>query len=295
MRLYLSSLLAAAAAQSIVKEARVPTKKQFLLDKYFLGRDIMASLDVTDAFSGLVREGDAGFEECANDNSVEWLNQVTHLPPADIDYIISLVPGNISWWIEFGSFHGGSAIRTAEALRRNGQTDATLSCVDTFLGDTFMYWDFLPCSKKVVMGEDGTQKILKQFVSKVRDAGYDNEILAFPATSIVAMRTFQQGLQKWPELGRPEVIYLDSAHLKGEVLLEMEMAWKLLPKGGILLGDDWDFVEVRHDVLQFATMYERQLDHDTLVNHPPGFRVAQVRNGAFVSYANQQWLMNKFI
>lgn len=42
----------------------------------------------------------------------------------------------------------------------------------------------------------------------------------------------------------PQVLYLDSAHIAGEVLLELELAWQLLPKGGILVGDDWFLDEV---------------------------------------------------
>ena len=156
-----------------------------------------------------------------------------------------------------------------------------------------MYWYFPPCVKRGVMSNEGTQKILKQFVSKVRDAGFEREILAFPATSIVAMRTFELGISKWPELGRPDVVYLDSAHLAGEVLLEMELAWKLLPNGGILFGDDWFFGEVKQDVLQFATMYEMQLDHQVHLKYPAPFPLGHVRGGVYVTYTKQQWIFVK--
>ena len=45
---------------------------------------------------------------------------------------------------------------------------------------------------------------------------------------------------------------LDSAHEPDETFLELASAWRLLPRGGVLLGDDWRWEAVRNDVLKFA-------------------------------------------
>jgi len=51
----------------------------------------------------------------------------------------------------------------------------------------------------------------------------------------------------------PQVIYLDSAHEKGETLLELHTAFRALSPGGVLFGDDTAWPAVRHDVLAFVS------------------------------------------
>ena len=92
-----------------------------------------------------------------------------------------------------------------------------------------------------------------------------------------------------------EVIYLDSAHLAGEVLLELEMAWRLLPQGGLLFGDDFSLPEVRQDVLKFTTIYQHSLD-DGLGNDAwPHRTLARPRPGLFVSYRRHQWSAHRAV
>ena len=105
--------------------------------------------------------------------------------------------------------------------------------------------------------EDGTSKLLDQFLVNVRHAGLEKDIVVWPATTINALRflshihhtdrlqrvdTFEDGrldgrktlhdkLDK--NLPRPDVIYLDSAHQKDETVLEMEHAWAVLRPGGV--------------------------------------------------------------
>eukprot|EP00122_Pirum_gemmata_P004471 Pgem_evm1s4062 len=47
------------------------------------------------------------------------------------------------------------------------------------------------------------------------------------------------------------MIYLDSAHEKDETLIELQIAWSLLPDYGILWGDDWGWEAVRNDLIRF--------------------------------------------
>ena len=48
-----------------------------------------------------------------------------------------------------------------------------------------------------------------------------------------------------------DFLYLDSAHLKGETLLEITEAYRLMRPGGVLLGDDLDWPAVESDLSEF--------------------------------------------
>ena len=216
-----------------------------MLDTYFAGRDVVRDLDVSEAWDAWPTA-----DQC--DMS---LFEMTHMAETDVDVIVNLVNKNITFWLELGSYHGGSAITTAASLKRLGQTDASVICVDSFLGDPFSLWWAKPCVKNAIVTKAGVPNILPQFVDRVRKSGHDDMILGWPATSLVVLRIMSTGADNG-EFQRPEVIYLDSAHLAGEVLLEMEQAWRLLPKGGVLWGDDFGLDDVKQDVLKFTTLLE---------------------------------------
>merc|ERR1719473_1107157 len=45
-----------------------------------------------------------------------------------------------------------------------------------------------------------------------------------------------------------DVVYVDSAHERGETAVELTLYWQLLKPGGVMLGDDYDmFPAVKHD------------------------------------------------
>ncbi len=54
---------------------------------------------------------------------------------------------------------------------------------------------------------------------------------------------------------KPLLIYLDSAHEEVETLLEMTLAWRLLPDNGVLMGDDWGWPAVSRDVSATCSLY----------------------------------------
>ena len=94
---------------------------------------------------------------------------------------------------------------------------------------------------------DGTSKALDQFILNVRFHNLQHRIAVWPQTTMSALRLLLEEptlVQKY----RPDVIYLDSAHLRDETLLELVLAWRVLAPGGILFGDDWVLDEVREDV-----------------------------------------------
>ena len=51
MRVAALLCLSTATVTAVTKIVELPTTKKLLLDKYFLGRDIMQVLDVSDAFT----------------------------------------------------------------------------------------------------------------------------------------------------------------------------------------------------------------------------------------------------
>ena len=56
------------------------------------------------------------------------------------------------------------------------------------------------------------------------------------------------------KLDGPDVIYSDASHLKGETMLELKYAWKLLRPGGVLFGDDFNLNSVKYDLIRFVDM-----------------------------------------
>jgi hypothetical protein len=50
----------------------------------------------------------------------------------------------------------------------------------------------------------------------------------------------------------PGVIYLDTAHEWYETYIELVTAWRILAPGGVLIGDDYNWPSVNHDVQRFA-------------------------------------------
>src|SRR5208283_2098617 len=73
-----------------------------------------------------------------------------------------------------------------------------------------------------------------------------------PVTSSVGVGLLRLLFEQKRITSLPEVIYLDSAHEPGETFLEVQTCWNLLPVGGVLTGDDWDWEAVRTDVSRFA-------------------------------------------
>jgi hypothetical protein len=69
----------------------------------------------------------------------------------------------------------------------------------------------------------------------------------------------------------PEVIYLDSAHEFDETFIELKTAWGLLPSGGIIVGDDWDWKAIETEVTNFAkTVSQNELQLRKIAGLLPG-------------------------
>eukprot|EP00933_Yihiella_yeosuensis_P006757 TRINITY_DN111532_c0_g1_i1.p1 TRINITY_DN111532_c0_g1~~TRINITY_DN111532_c0_g1_i1.p1 ORF type:complete len:390 (+),score=66.20 TRINITY_DN111532_c0_g1_i1:59-1171(+) len=266
-----------------------PEVARLFVEKQFLGRDpMLASIPEKE----LAMEPQEG---------------MTHVSARDIDMVLELAPQPLTFWLELGAFEGGSAIRTAQRIALAKKTKETsVIAVDTFLGDVRVLWEASDEDKRTYLRPDGTVSLYDRFRANVRKAGVSSTVLPLPATSVVGLRLAdslaQQGLAP-----RPQVIYLDSAHEEGEVLLECRLAWQALAPGGILFGDDWHLTEakaghkefvhdggaVQRDVLRFATEMEGQLDDDFGRIAQPLRTLGRPRKGLFVSYNSFQWFIRK--
>jgi hypothetical protein len=170
------------------------------------------------------------------------------------------------FWLEVGTMLGGSAIKVAHRIKALG-LDTQIVCIDPFTGDVNMWdwerrltknneWRFLGL-------KNGKPTIYDRFLANVVDAGYEEMILPIQCTSIVGMRLLQRLRSQGRISMLPEAIYLDSAHELDETLIELRTAWQLLPEGGVLLGDDWNWAAVRTDVTRFAAEINVKIQTDS--------------------------------
>eukprot|EP00435_Cladocopium_sp_Y103_P042751 s444_g11.t2 len=227
---------------------------------------------------------------------------MTHVSAKDVDMVLAVAPQPVTFWLELGSFEGGSAIVASEQILLHGLNTSVVA-VDTFLGDHRVLWERSPEERRHLLRPDATISLFNRFRTNVRRAGLQSCVLPLPATSVVALKLVHS-LAKRQITPLPEVIYLDSAHEEGEVLLELNLAWKALAPGGVLFGDDWLLPEddedgtylegaTHRDVLRFSALVEDQLDDDWGLKIQSLRTLGRVRPGLFVSYNSFQWFMKK--
>lgn len=173
----------------------------------------------------------------------------THLDPTFFRALLDSYC--IEWVIEVGSMVGGSAIEMCKVAKSAGH-EVFITCIDPFTGDVNM-WEQEPyLDWKYLQLENGMPTISKRFLSNVFHSGNSASILPLCATSSVGLKFLKRLIGDGRISQAPNLIYLDSAHEKDETYLELKLCFDLLPNGGILFGDDWDWDAVRTDVIRFA-------------------------------------------
>ena len=252
-----------------------PPVAKVLLDELFLGVDPMAI---------------PSQEEVA----LNIPNGMTHLQAEDVDLVLAATTLPLTFWLELGSFVGGSAIVTVKQILARGWNVSVVTA-DTFLGDRGIIWEATAEQKQKLLRADGSISLYDRFKRNIQQNAYQSCILPLVATSVVTLRLVAS-LAERQIIPLPQVIYLDSAHEEDEILLELRLAWKVLPVGGILFGDDWLMPDVETDVLRFAASIEGQLD-DRWGREASflslGRSLSRVRSGVFVAIESMQWFLKK--
>ncbi len=183
----------------------------------------------------------------------------TNIKEKLIDYVIRQY--RPKFWLELGSFVGGSALNVASSVKKNN-TETGIICCDPFCGDVNM-WDWiknpLPSLKGIdgkpydfLKLENGIPTIYQRFLANIVFSGHSDIITPIQITSIVGIRLIERLYKQQRISELPSVVYLDSAHEVDETYLELVNAWRCLSSGGILFGDDWDWKAVKKDVTKFA-------------------------------------------
>ena len=113
--------------------------------------------------------------------------------------------------------------------------------------------------------------------------------MPLPLASLCALRALQH-LSVDRVVGRPDFIYLDASHEKGETLLEMSQGFALLRPGGVLVGDDLDWPAVEADLASFCAQERAWFvppEEDEMLSKVEGLH-AQTKHGHWVRPARER-------
>lgn len=177
-----------------------------------------------------------------------WSNIGHH--PEDVKYLIDLA--NASFICEVGSYVGTSTKNWAQGLRQKGvpKDKRVLLAIDTWLGDLASWVTRVDAKSRPVPDDvlvDGRSHLYDQFMLNMIQNNMTDTVVPFSTTSSVAARWL--AYQNY----EADLMYVDSAHEQGETVLELELYWNQLRKGGVLAGDDYPgWPAVKHDVDDFA-------------------------------------------
>jgi len=172
--------------------------------------------------------------------------------------IIEAIFKNIKsdFYLEIGSMHGASAILVAEYIKEKN-LKTKIVCIDPFCGDINMWlwekekkinneWSFLNL-------KNGRPQIYETFLSNIKFTNNENIILPIFCTSLIGTDLIRKLYSNNKISFLPNIIYLDSAHIEGETLLEIKKCYDLLPPGGILYGDDFNWDSIQKDLKRFIS------------------------------------------
>ena len=201
------------------------------------------------------------------DASYEW----TQINEKYLDQAWELIGGRAQMFIEVGSFVGRSSILIANWLRRHdaendvvragsargrggrrqqpppavaGGEGIPLLCIDTWVGDLGMVLGTIYKSK--MDRRHGMPTLYHTWLLNVIASNNTERILPLVAPSLLGSRVLEHLRLA------ADVIYLDSAHELQETFTELVAYWPLIRPGGLLMGDDFNWQAVSHDVQLFA-------------------------------------------
>eukprot|EP00210_Caulerpa_lentillifera_P001094 g1055.t1 len=141
----------------------------------------------------------------------------------------SLEPNTV---VEVGVWKGSSATKLATALKQ--RNSGVFVAVDTWL-PVLNFWQHHSAFNRMkdLQFINGYPDIFHTFTGNMVHENLTQAVIPFPATSRVASDFFESRKTK------AEIIHIDAAHFYLDVVEDLELWWKHLRPGGIMLGDDW--------------------------------------------------------
>lgn len=148
--------------------------------------------------------------------------------------ILSVERLSLTFYLEAGSFKGGSIIRAVHTVLNSPHAegdrgkDISFVAMDPWIGDVNMWaWnlkafkhghDFL--AQREDTGQPGIYEVFRANV--IADATAGPRVLPIQTTALIGMKTLVRLLREKRITTLPQAIYLDSAHEKDETYIEVK-------------------------------------------------------------------------
>lgn len=166
--------------------------------------------------------------------------------------------------LEIGTWKGQSAINMATISKELG-LDLKIICVDTWLGSI----DFINAESKLDHERDtytqfGYPQVYYQFLANVINTRTTDIIIPFAQTSSIACKWLQDKNILF------DLIYIDGSNDYRDVLFDLECAWPILKKDGVIFGDDYNnyfFTDIKKAVDDFCNKYHQTDNFETYDNN----------------------------
>ena len=139
--------------------------------------------------------------------------------------------------LEVGSFIGSGIVYTWAPLVQDG----TVISLDTWDGALVMKLHSHDHITKL-----SGRSLYETFLSRMVTRNLTNAVFPMRMSSLVGARLLYYLGYKF------DLIYVDSAHEIGETLIELKLFYDLLRPGGMMMGDDYDWLAVKHDIALFG-------------------------------------------
>ena len=163
---------------------------------------------------------------------------------------IQLITHNPVLAIDVGVYLGQSTITIAKHMKKHG-VDGCVIAVDTFLGSP------------EIMGHirqrwHGRPLMYENFLANIKYHQVEDYVVPLPMTSSGAAQILER------QRVYPDFVHIDAAHDYVSVLQDCEAYWKILAPGGTMIGDDYDWPDVKKAAREFALKVEQPLEVDTI-------------------------------
>lgn len=189
-----------------------------------------------------------------NDNIYKNLNL---LPPdyrgwsSDAPVFNSVIAQTLpSTIIEVGTWKGASALNMADICKEK-RLKTKIYCVDTWLGAEEFWISLAHTPERNLALKNGYPQIYYQFLSNVVHRKHEDVIIPIPNTSFIASKILKS------KNIIADLIYIDGSHEYEDVKIDLKYYWELLKPGGIMFGDDYNWV--KKAVNEFSINNKKQL------------------------------------